>query len=238
MVRARSLAASALRDSMEKTARLEVCPSKLCVIPSCWMFTGVATVYTGEKYTGKSQYLAESVMYDWCKGNFTIGNDVVHSVKVKSGYEVILFEHCHGGKGLWGKKEVLKVDTPKLMVLPAQASGATVRKIKAPAKAILYTDPGYKGKKQSLQEGVYNFCKGTLTIGNDVVSSVKVTPGYEMTFFEHCHASNDPWGIREEVDKDTPELKVLKKKVSGCIVQKKKPDLCAAIKCLDHGFFF
>ncbi len=50
------------------------------------------------------------------------------------------------------------------------------------AQVTVYKDINYGGTTQTFNEG---FHKGYFQIGNDVISSVKVQPGYKLTLYEH-----------------------------------------------------
>ncbi|MGE4538618.1 MAG: peptidase inhibitor family I36 protein [Desulfovibrio sp.] len=53
--------------------------------------------------------------------------------------------------------------------------------------AIIYEHANYQGQHQCLQEGSYNV--GDLDIGNDTLSSIKVSSGNTVILFEHKNYS-------------------------------------------------
>lgn len=56
-----------------------------------------------------------------------------------------------------------------------------------PGCTILYSECDFKGREYVLlKPGTYNWCMGTLLIGNGKVSSIKVPPGYRVTVYENA----------------------------------------------------
>jgi hypothetical protein len=133
----------------------------------------VLTVYKDYNYRGTTQ----SFDVGFHKGIFKIGNDVISSLKIKPGYSVTLYENGEGT----GRELVLTSDTPNLGKLKFNdiASNLKVEKI---AVLTVYKDYNYKGTTQSFDEG---FHKGIFKIGNDVISSLKIKPGYSVTLYEN-----------------------------------------------------
>lgn len=99
---------------------------------------------------------------------------------------------------------------------------------------ILFSEPNFKGRQHALvQPGVYNWCMGTLLIGNGKVRSVKLPPGFKVTLYQHS-AWGTLCGQTEELFSDTAELKKLDSQVSGVRVEmidprqdRRYPDECS-----------
>ena len=68
-----------------------------------------------------------------------------------------------------------------------------------PTQVSIFEHNNYGGRTQQLILG-YN--AGPLAIGNDVVSSVKVPPGYRVTLYEHAPGN----GRVKVLTADTPSL--------------------------------
>lgn len=82
----------------------------------------VATLYPDSRFRGKPTKLkAGRYTYE----SFLCGNDAVSSVRVKSGYKVILFQHVD----FKGRMREITEDTANLGSMNDQASSAVVEKL-------------------------------------------------------------------------------------------------------------
>jgi len=66
----------------------------------------------------------------------------------------------------------------------------------------VYVDADYQGKGWSFSPGKYNFDQVSEKIGNDIISSVRVPPGWQVTLFEHA----DYQGQQLTLNADAPRL--------------------------------
>lgn len=127
-------------------------------------------------------------------GSLPIGNDRLSSIKVPAGYKVTLFENGLNA----GRKMICLSDMAHLGDgVNDQISAALVEKGAAP-RVILYSDSEYRGWSQELGTGRY----GSLALGGDTLSSLRVPPGYKVTLFEH----SDFGGRAMHCVMDTPSL--------------------------------
>lgn len=82
----------------------------------------------------------------------------------------------------------------------------------------VYEKEEYGGKSQELTEGEYDDESGSLFIGNDVISSIKVSGDLIIRLYEHFHCQ----GRFVDIKADTPNLGThWKQKTSSAIVYKK-----------------
>ena len=132
-------------------------------------------VFTHADYKGKSQTL-DVGRYDM--KSLKVGNDSISSVRVAPGYRVTLFEHEFDGS-----TKVVTSDTRFLEDFNDLTSSVVVE-----ADVTLFEAADFQGRSQTLKVGRYPLSR--LTIGNDVVSSVRVPPGYRLTLFEHEFTGN------------------------------------------------
>lgn len=165
----------------------------------------VAAIYEHSNYTGRSQTL-DVGRYDI--GQLTIGNDVISSVKVPWGWKVTLYEHAH----FQGDTRVITADTPALAGFNDKTSSIVVRG--SDPAVVIYEHNNYAGRGQVLDVGRYDI--GQLTIGNDVISSVKVPPGWKVTLYEHAHFK----GTARVITADTSALSGFNDKTSSIVVER------------------
>lgn len=137
-------------------------------------------VYTNFNYTDAYQIL-DPGRYDLSQ--LTIGNDAVRSLKVPAGWRVTLFEHA----GFQGVKKVVLDDMPALPGFDRTTSSIIVEEAVLP---VVYEHADYLGRFQVLNAGSYNL--GQLILGNDIISSVKVPPGWRVTLYEHADYQGQP----------------------------------------------
>ncbi|MFC4910183.1 hypothetical protein [Actinomadura gamaensis] len=72
----------------------------------------------------------------------------------------------------------------------------------AAGKAQVFADKDYQGASATLEEGCYNFGLNTGAVGNDVISSLKVAAGYEVTLYADYNGE----GASKTYTSDTPWL--------------------------------
>lgn len=63
--------------------------------------------------------------------------------------------------------------------------------------AIVYEHANYQGDHQCLQEGSYDL--GDLTIGNDIISSIKVRQGNRVIVYQHKNFSGKRASVTRNV---------------------------------------
>ncbi len=165
--------------------------------------TDVAVVYEHINYLGRSQELAVG-RYDL--GQLSIGNDVISSVKVPSGWKVTLYQHG----GFQGATKVLTADTPALPDFNDRTSSIVVE---GKAVAVVYEHNNYLGRSQELAVGRYDL--GQLSIGNDVISSVKVPSRWKVTLYQHGGFQ----GATKVLTADTPALPDFNDRTSSIVVE-------------------
>lgn len=91
-------------------------------------------------------------------------------------------------------------------------------KIDGQYDAAVYEHGDYGGLSQYLVEGEYNL--DALSIGNDVISSVRVAPGYEVVLYRHI----DFGGRLISITRDAPELPTFNDETSSIRVRIFDPD--------------
>jgi M6 family metalloprotease-like protein len=165
--------------------------------------TDVAVVYEHNNYVGRSQELAVG-RYDL--GQLSIGNDVISSVKVPPGWTVTLYQHA----GFQGATKVLTTNTSTLPDFNDQTSSIVVE---GKAVAVVYEHNNYVGRSQELAVGRYDL--GQLSIGNDVISSVKVPPGWTVTLYQHAGFQ----GATKVLTTNTPTLPDFNDRTSSLVVE-------------------
>ena len=122
-------------------------------------------------------------------------NDDISSLKVKKGYEVIVYEHHHfSGKSLKFR------NNDKCLVnnnFNDRISSIRVRKIPKPKVATVYQHCNYKGYRAGLSVGNYDLNQlKRLGIRNDDLSSLKIKAGYELIAYQHHHFTGRRWKLR------------------------------------------
>ena len=131
-------------------------------------------VYTDAEYGGWSQELGDGDHASFGGG----GSDSISSVIIPPDYQVVFYEHAAFG----GRRMHCRRDTPRLESANDSFTCARVRKFGANEERlpIVYQDADFTGWSQELVLGGVQ----TLSIGNDVVSSVIVPAGYRVTLYE------------------------------------------------------
>ena len=126
--------------------------------------------FTGEKITISS---------DWSASSNPLWNDAVRSIKVPQGWEITIYEH---GPTM-GKSLTL---TSNWVADNFWQNKVSNIKVTAPGNdVIIYADCGYAGKNAKLGIGSWNINTLSATIGNDIMSSIKIPAGYKVTLYEH-----------------------------------------------------
>ena len=136
------------------------------------------TLYADSNLKGNSVDLSEgkSMFYNWKP----VGNDTVSSVKVSPGYQVTLYEHAD----YTGKSLTLNASSNWVGDNYNDLFSSAIVKRLEPA-VTLYADSYFKGNSVDLYEGKSTFSDWK-PVENDTISSVKVTPGYQITLYEHA----------------------------------------------------
>ncbi|WP_027001303.1 hypothetical protein [Hugenholtzia roseola] len=118
---------------------------------------------------------------------------------------IVQFDDCATGNNLRGAKVVVNGQALKASTA---ASGENV--------ATVYEHYDYGGKSQVLSEGFYEIDK--LTIGNDIISSIKVKAGWKVTLYEHYKGT----GKAKVITADTRALEDFNDVVSSIRVERIK----------------
>jgi hypothetical protein len=158
-------------------------------------------VYADNDYSGISQTLAAG-RYDM--GQLTVGNDVISSLRVPPGWKVTLYADA----GFSGNTKVVTSDTSTLPDFNDVTSSMVVETYPS-----VYADSGYSGISQPLAAGRYDM--GQLTVGNDVISSLRVPPGWKVTLYADAGFSGDT----KVVTSDTPTLPDFNDVTSSMVVE-------------------
>lgn len=133
------------------------------------------TLYQDSNYQGASQTIR---LGSTDMGELTFGNDQVSSLKVSSGCTATLFADA----SFQGATMSVSSDTPWV------GDGwndivSSVRVTRNTCSVTIYADAYYQGASQTLQKGSYDL--SNLSIGGDMLSSLKVSPGCTATLYEH-----------------------------------------------------
>jgi V8-like Glu-specific endopeptidase len=80
---------------------------------------------------------------------------------------------------------------------------------------VAYVHNDYDGRSQVLAAGSYN--TDQLSIGNDVISSIKVPPGWKVTLYQHRHF----WGTTRVLTADTTALPGFNDTTSSIVVERR-----------------
>ena len=114
-------------------------------------------------------------------------NDDISSLRVPKGYAIIVYEHHH----FKGKRLKFR-SSDKCLVnnnFNDRISSIKVKKIRIktkPKKATVYQHCNYKGYGVRLAVGNYDLKRlNRMGIRNDDLSSLKVSPGYEIIVYQH-----------------------------------------------------
>lgn len=163
---------------------------------------GVVEVFEHNDFQGRKQSLPPG-RYDLRQ--LTIGNDVISSVKVPPGWRVTLFQHA----GFAGQTKVLTASASSLPGFNDNTSSIVVE-----GPAVVFEHNNFGGRSQVLPPGRYDLAQ--LSIGNDVISSVKVPFGLRVTLFEHAGFK----GQTRVLVNDAPSLPGFNDKVSSIVVER------------------
>ncbi|XP_064391057.1 epidermal differentiation-specific protein-like [Halichondria panicea] len=128
--------------------------------------SGKWTVYQDVNYKGKSLILGVG-KYDIDYITKNLGNDVISSARPA---EISLFEHANYD----GKRMQLSKDTPTLVPLGFNDIVSSIEVIFGDWTVYEHVD--YKGKSLDLKVGKYDIDYIKTNLGNDVISSVRLTP--------------------------------------------------------------
>lgn len=116
-------------------------------------------------------------------------NDDISSLKVPKGFEVVVYEHHH----FQGRKLKFRSNDTCLVNNNFNDRISSIKVKRVPVKprkkrAVVYQHCGYKGYRVRLAVGNYDLKKlNRMGIRNDDLSSLKVSPGYEIIVYQHHH---------------------------------------------------
>ncbi len=150
-----------------------------------------ATFYEHCDYQGQSWQL-DVGDYSWVE-NVGIPNDFLSSVRVPPGLKVILYEHIN----FQGRQLELTSDIPCLVNKAFNDHTSSIRIINLQSsqssqssqvqqKPTFYEHCNYEGRNWNLDVGDYSWVENA-GIPNDLISSVKVPPGIQVTLYEHSN---------------------------------------------------
>ncbi len=124
----------------------------------------------------------------------------------------------------WGEGGFFRIAYSEFNSSPVGFGGGVdvLSGIVGPTAAIVYQHNNYRGHFQVLQLGCYDF--GQITIGNDVISSVRVPPGWRVTLYQHAGFQ----GSTTVLTADTPSLPAFNDMTSSIIVE----DLYKTVPCV------
>jgi len=161
----------------------------------------VPVAYEHNAYTGRSQVLTAG-RHDL--DQLSIGNDVISSVKVPTGWKVTLYRDHH----FQGDTKVLTTDANALPDFNDMTSSIVVE-----AVPVAYEHNAYTGRSQVLTAGRHDLDQ--LSIGNDVISSVKVPTGWKVTLYRDHHFQ----GATKVLTANTPVLPDFNDMTSSIVVE-------------------
>jgi len=171
-----------------------------------------ATVYEHVTFEGKSYVFDEGNYSNMGDYNF---NDIISSIEVEPGFMVKAYEHANYS----GKFDIYEGGTSyyKLGRMNDKISSMKIEKVNDNNRlaATIYKHDKYDGASQDLTVGIYPNM-GNLNVGNDAVSSIKVTPGYKVLAYEHA----DFKGKCVEYTSNTSNLGSFNDKISSIKVVK------------------
>ncbi len=165
------------------------------------------TLYVDRNFQGRGERFADD---DPDLSDNFVGDDTVTSVWVDPGCQVVLFEEVeYRGRSLTltgdtpilrgtqiGNDQIssLRVSCPRQTATEQFAAAAEVA-------AILYLHEDYRGPSEEVRGHIRNL--GSLHIGQDSVTSVRVTPGCEIVLYQRT----DYRGASTTLDADTHTLR-------------------------------
>ena len=140
-----------------------------------------ATVFENKDYGGSYQHLFAANYPSM--SDLLVGNDKVSSAKVAPGYRLIAYEHVNYG----GRYRILEDDVfyvgKEFNDMTSSMKVEKASKLNEVA-AVLFEDAAFSGKSQQLLVGEYPSVSGKMLVGNDTVSSIRVTKGYRVEAYE------------------------------------------------------
>jgi hypothetical protein len=118
-------------------------------------------------------------------------NDFISAIKVSPGYQVTIYEHMD----FQGSSQIFTTDASCLLTTPGgnwndRISSFVVAKVEASAAAAvedggvtMYEHCSFGGRSVKKPAGRYNMSE--MGLPNDFISAIKVSPGYQVTIYEH-----------------------------------------------------
>jgi len=138
-----------------------------------------------------------------------VGNDMISSLRVPAGWEVVLFEHAN----FRGRTRLLTRNTRALFGFNDVVSSIVVRK--APRGVTIFEHNDFKGRRQVLEAGSHGMYR-LAHVGNDTISSLRIPRGWTVTLFEHAGFR----GRTVTLTSDTRALPRFNDKTSSIIIRK------------------
>ncbi|MCX4241083.1 beta/gamma crystallin-related protein [Paraliomyxa miuraensis] len=149
--------------------------------------TAPVVLYQHQGFVGKRQRLRVG-RHDVSQLS-SIGNDAVTSLCVAKGHRVTLFENS----GFTGRFKCFTGDVPFVgSDFNDTVSSLIIEKLEDAvplSPVVLFQHQNFGGNSQRLEVGEYDVRQ--LSIGNDVVTSLRVLPGYEVTLYENAGFSGN-----------------------------------------------
>lgn len=127
---------------------------------------GTWTVYEHVDYKGRSMQVTPG-SYDIDKIHQGIGNDVISSVRLNTA-EIVLYEHA----GFEGRAVPITQSTPNLCDLNFNDKVSSIIVLSGTWSVFEHVD--YQGKCHQFCRGSYDYRMISGTIGNDVISSIRL----------------------------------------------------------------
>lgn len=153
----------------------------------------IVKLYQHKDYRGYSVSLDKEGIYNLRELRaLGMKNDDISSLKVNPGFKVTVFQHDK--QQGWG--QIFKSDAPWIgtayndqvssLLIERIRSRDSAREAKAPVK--LFQHANFKGYVVKLHPGSYTL-RDLVKLGmsNDDISSLKVSPGYKVTVYQHDH---------------------------------------------------
>lgn len=119
-------------------------------------------------------------------------NDDISSIQVSSGYVVTIYEHDY----FQGSTRILTANTPDFRYIDFndKMSSVKISLINPNYGATLYQNTNYGGYAISLPAGDYTLSQlNARGIGNDEISSLRVSSGYTVTVYENDNFTGRSW---------------------------------------------
>lgn len=173
-------------------------------------FTPRASVYTDCFYTGNHAVLGEGSYSMSTLKQLGIDNNTISAIKVNSDYEMILWESSSpfnfDSKYLSVKSELPCLNKPNAgyQLLDNQLSMLTVRKAPIGVQLFKYYDyvsNSYMPSPSNIYTSDISFITLSNTIGNDALKSLRISPGYEVTLYEHGDFSGESLVLTRDIRK-------------------------------------